>query len=241
MSTAEERLGETHRLAQTRVGSETAALALRSFSLLDPDDFDGTYPSWTAALIPVVQAQRGRSVALASVYVTGARRIALGPRARAVDIVPAEPLDVEALLVSLLVTGPVAFRARVGRGVDRQQAARLTRSGVASSALRHAMNGGRETVLRSIQADPRARGWRRVVSGGACAFCRMLAGRGAVYSKDAVDFGAHDNCSCSAAPTWSDEPTRSVRDYMPSRRTITPEARAVRNERVRAFIAANGV
>ena len=45
-------------------------------------------------------------------------------------------------------------------------------------------------------------GYRRVTSGNACAFCSMLASRGAVYSQRGASFEAHDGCSCSPEPVW---------------------------------------
>jgi len=48
-------------------------------------------------------------------------------------------------------------------------------------------------------------GFRRVTSGSPCAFCSMLASRGAVYSRRGADFQAHDGCSCSPEPVWEHE------------------------------------
>ncbi len=62
-------------------------------------------------------------------------------------------------------------------------------------------NADRETVTASSVADPQARGWQRVGAGG-CDFCRMLLGRGAVYSEASADFESHDHCRCSAVPAF---------------------------------------
>jgi hypothetical protein len=144
--------------------------------------------------------------------------------------------DPDQLAVSLNVVGLYGARSLLSQG--RRDAAAQTLVKVSGAVGRHVLNAGRDTVLRSTRADPRARGWRRVTSGNPCPFCSMLAGRGAVYSKEGGDFGAHDHCSCSLAPSWDEGPTRQARDYLPSQRTITAEQRQIRNERVRAFIAA---
>lgn len=60
----------------------------------------------------------------------------------------------------------------------------------------------RETVMGSSFADPRAEGWMRVGRASACAFCRMLVSRGAVYTERSVRFGSHDDCYCGCAPKW---------------------------------------
>lgn len=66
---------------------------------------------------------------------------------------------------------------------------------------RRIANFARLTVSRSAVEDPAARGWMRV-GAGECEFCRMLIGRGAVYSEATADFQSHDHCNCAAAPAW---------------------------------------
>lgn len=66
---------------------------------------------------------------------------------------------------------------------------------------RRIANMSRLTVTGSATADPGARGWRRVGVGG-CAFCRMLLGRGAVYTEATADFLSHDHCNCQAEPAF---------------------------------------
>lgn len=79
------------------------------------------------------------------------------------------------------------------------------------------------TIAQSSIADPAADGWQRVADAGACKFCRMLEGRGSVYSEAGVLFGAHDHCGCSGEPAWKGEP-RPVKPYKVSQsRTIDPE------------------
>lgn len=72
---------------------------------------------------------------------------------------------------------------------------------VAGGAQRRIANFSRLTVTRSAVEDPAAKGWKRV-GAGACDFCRMLIGRGAVYSEATADFESHDHCNCQAVPAW---------------------------------------
>lgn len=110
---------------------------------------------------------------------------------------------------------------------DWQSARTLAEGGL----QRRIANAARETVRVSSIEDPQARGWQRSASGG-CAFCTMLASRGAVYSETTVDFSAHDHCRCIAVPAFTGEP-RPVQSYTPSDRNITDRDRA----RVRAYLA----
>lgn len=73
---------------------------------------------------------------------------------------------------------------------------------VLGGTTRRILNYGRQTVMGSSIADPRARGWMRVGDGATCEFCAMLLDRGAVYSEDSADFPAHDHCGCTASPAW---------------------------------------
>lgn len=89
----------------------------------------------------------------------------------------------------------------------------------------------RYTVAGSAVADPQATGWQRVTDGNACAFCSMLAGRGAIYSEATADFASHDHCGCSVAVAWRGQPV-PVRPFSPSARNISDADRA----RVREYL-----
>lgn len=72
---------------------------------------------------------------------------------------------------------------------------------LAGGLQRRIANYSRLTVMDSAVRDPAARGWRRAGSGG-CDFCRMLIGRGAVYTEATADFQSHDHCNCAAVPAF---------------------------------------
>ena len=76
----------------------------------------------------------------------------------------------------------------------------LALAGVAGAAIRHTLDGGRETVLETTKADPRSSGWERIVSSSACDWCQNLAGE--VYPAD-FQFDSHDACHCSNEPAYS--------------------------------------
>ncbi|MGW2721438.1 VG15 protein [Streptomyces sp. NPDC001492] len=61
---------------------------------------------------------------------------------------------------------------------------------------------GRGTVQGAVRADRQAVAWARSAALGACAFCKLLAARGAVYEQDTVSFRAHDGCHCMAIPVF---------------------------------------
>lgn len=114
---------------------------------------------------------------------------------------------------------------------------------VAGGLQRRIANAGRATVMSSSIADPAAGGWQRVTGGNACGFCRMLAGKGAVYGEATADFGAHDHCNCAAVPAFAGQPrlVRPVKDYSPSERRLSPQTRAKNNARAREWMRDHGL
>lgn len=92
-------------------------------------------------------------------------------------------------------------------------------------------------VTETALADPQATGWRRVGDGDSCAFCRMLIGRGEVYSEAGVTFASHDRCGCEAEPAYGDGERVSVKQYTASKRKQTDADRA----RVREWLREHDV
>lgn len=189
-------LAETHRLAQLRVGTLTVAALRPLWRLLDPNALDSTFPAWLAAVAPVVQAQRLQSSRLAAAYLDAERTSQINGTYPAIF---AGDAPMHALSTSLLVTGPISVKKAMTRGVPLANALDVAEAASSAVAMRHALDGGRETILTTIKADPRARGWERIASGGACPFCSERSGE--QMSSEEV-FQAHPGCACSAAPIY---------------------------------------
>lgn len=61
----------------------------------------------------------------------------------------------------------------------------------------------RSTILTNTRRDPTAVRFARHASANACAFCAVMATRGAVYrSEDTAGDKYHTNCHCVAVPVW---------------------------------------
>lgn len=193
-------LTEAHRLAQLRVGARSVAQLRTVWPLLDPEDLDATFPLWVSAVQPIVEANRSQSAELAGAFYTALRQFTIGEAAQ--HVVRAGPVDPRALVTSMLVTGPISIRSNLAR-MTLTQAADVAEARTSGAAMRHVLNGGRETLMETVKADPRSGRWQRVTSGNACDFCSMLEDRGAVYSDDTADFEAHDGCGCTAEPVFN--------------------------------------
>lgn len=92
--------------------------------------------------------------------------------------------------------------ALVGWALASAQSDEAFKALVLGGTQRRVLNFSRLTVTTSSTADPFARGWRRVGL-GRCDFCRMLIGRGAVYSEATAHFDSHDNCACNGEPDFA--------------------------------------
>lgn len=227
-------LAQAHRLLQNEVGAQTASQMLSIWPLIDPANVSGTFADYLDVAYTVIQSGNQQSVELAAAYYAAARETLFGVDSFVPVLAPT--ISREQIYSSL---GATAL-ARIRQGLIRSEDwARITDKGAslgAGAGMRLALAGGRETLLQSTRADPRAVGWQRVTSGNACEFCEMLAERGVVYAEEAADFAAHDNCGCFAQPEFSQEQT-AVRDYTPSERFSIQEQRDANNERIRAALA----
>jgi len=199
---AARRLTEMHRVAQARIAAQSVVQLRRVWPLLDPDDLDESFDRWIAAAAPIVGTNRRASAELAANYVRTFKRLELGARAVA-PVVLAAVAPSAAVTTSLLVTGPVAVKQALARGVSIDRAMRTAEARSAAAAMRHALNGGRDTITATISEDRDALGWARVTSGRPCAFCAMLSSRGPVYKgEDTAGFQPHDNCHCVPEPVY---------------------------------------
>lgn len=207
------RLTEAHRVAQASLGARVAAQAVIAWQLIDMADIDGTASRWLSAMLPLVGGARRRSARLAANYVSAFRTLELGLDADSFTPVLDDAVDDAQLVTSLMVTGPISARRALTRTIDPRGASRQAAAASASAAMRHTMNGGRGTVLRSVDDDRTALGWGRAVGATPCAFCAMLASRGPVYKDDSFarsntrfvgdgEAKVHDGCGCSVEPVY---------------------------------------
>lgn len=140
------------------------------------------------------------SALLAADWYDGLREQAAAPgrfRARMADSPPRE----QAAAVARWAAGPL-----FGAQPDPAQALRNLSGGVQRLVLQPA----RDTIADSVDEDPADARWARVPSGATtCAFCRLLASRGAVYHSEESAGGLansyHGRCDCVPTPVWPGE------------------------------------
>lgn len=230
LSAAEITAGYRRRLLQLR--ALTTADVLRLWPVVDYADLDGTFPTFSLGARAVIERDRATASALANLYLR-AHRQAAGVEAP-VKVIPPMPLSPARIETNLVVTGAVSVKRATLAGMTPESAMANALVQVTGASTRNVLNAARESVRFTSLADPSTVGWSRVTGGDACPFCRMVAGRGAVYSPETATFASHDHCSCSAQPEYGTAST-AVSRYEPTNRVISEADRA----RTRDWIARN--
>jgi hypothetical protein len=182
-----------------------AALAGRQMTRLardaDPVDID-TW--WDRARPRALQIVTTTAASTATLGVQYLRQHAAIEGVR-LEPVRAEP-EPEEISTSLLVMGPVAFKKHMHLSGSVTASLRVMVDQLAGTASSRALDGQRDTVMATFTERDQLVGWRRLTSGSPCAFCAMLASRGAVYSKTTATFQAHKpRCRCTPEPLYEHE------------------------------------
>ncbi|HET8627743.1 MAG TPA: hypothetical protein VFL91_10005 [Thermomicrobiales bacterium] len=164
------------------------------WSELDTSDGRAAAAALESFMADLVAAYGSVAAALGADFYDELREQAGAPRrfrAEVADPVPARQVEAAARWA----TGPLF-------GGDGPNAAL---NHAAGAVQRLVQQPGRETIALNVSRDPARPGWARVPRGKGCPWCRMLAGRGAVYSsaKAAGEMNSyHDHCKCTATPVW---------------------------------------
>lgn len=231
---------DAYRREQAALGGRVAAVASALVrERMNPAEPDRGWARLLAQLIQLIRGGRSVSEELAMQFYHYLREL------EEFSEPPPEPpqsdFPVGPVTAGLIWTGPrlaKSIRQREPMVTDRELVARVG-AAVGRSAMRQALNGGREVTRRAMLEDPAAWGWARVTDADPCEFCRMLAERGPVY-KSARSAGAfrqwHDGCACQVVVVF--RPPRRVGGRSRSRRGpdgLTDRQRAV-IERVRREI-----
>lgn len=200
--------------------------------LLDVHDLKGTLPGFQAAVTVLVQKYGKASMALASKFylqqrrsagIPGSFRVAMANPATH-DAVKSALDDALSGLWDIAPTHPVsAFTASTVTDEQRiQDLLGTAQVQVQGWAEKLAQDPARQTVIDTATKDPKATGWARIPEpaaspSGTCAFCIMLATRGAVYKTERhAAFEAHPGCKCHPEPIFTGQlyvPSAQVMDW----------------------------
>ncbi len=191
-------LTQLHRRQQLALRKATIAEVERLWPALAFDNLDGSYPVLAGSIAKAVAKYRRTSAGLSAAFLR-AHRVASGLDG-AVDVALPGVLDLEQFDASLHPFAVAGVKVATAKAVAPDVAMRNALTLSSGSMSRLVLSAGRETVTQTVQSDRRGIGWRRVLGGGGCDFCRELAGR--VYPSDNADFEAHGQCGCTSEPVW---------------------------------------
>jgi hypothetical protein len=206
-------LSEAHRAAQLAVRAGSLAELVKLWKIVDPADLSGTIDVFVRAAVLLAGQGFDRSAGTASRYYGLFRRVEGVAGAAPVGLAVRPPTaELAADLRGASLKGIIDAR-RAGLGIEQAKARGLVRA--VGSLGKLVLAGGQRTIVTLVQRDPQALGYGRVTSGDPCAFCRMLAGRGATYKTEkSADFKPHDGCGCSAEPLFKGgKPPEQAAEY----------------------------
>lgn len=213
MTAIDDRLALAHRRQAVTLRSRSLRDALVLWALLDPEKMTATFPTWLAAQSALIRRDNARSATLAASYLKAARLASGVPGSPEIHMASEPPAP--QIAAAMQATARAGYYAALRYGRTPEQARKVALVKTLGSTGRLILAGGRDTVRGSLVADRKGRGWRRITGSKPCEFCELLAGRGAIYSAETVDFRAHDHCACTAAAVYSDRPV-PVLDALPA-------------------------
>ncbi|MET8378053.1 hypothetical protein [Streptomyces microflavus] len=185
----------------------------RLFSPAQPASF----PDWLEAANEVVTRYGDMSASLAAEFYEAQRADADVGDSFTVPLADSPPTDqVETVLRwATHDVWPRDAETEVGREPLASRLAVAERQ-AGAVAQKLVADQGRETIRQAAREDRQAVGYARAAALGACAFCALMASRGAVYataesagreanerfSGDASVAKFHDNCHCAIIPVF---------------------------------------
>ena len=194
-------LTRRHYVAQLGVRAATSRDVMRLWGTVDPTNLTGTYDRFAQAATVLTRARHGTSAGVAAGYQEQFRKAEKVAGRAAVKL--ASPLSPRDALMAIRGAGLSGIINSRKAGFSPQAAARNGLVKVLGATTRLVLGGGRDTILDSVAEDPQVTRWQRVTSGEPCAFCAMLATRGAAFTaEESAGFEAHDHCSCSAEAAY---------------------------------------
>lgn len=220
-------LTEGYRAEQARRAAIIAALVAAYFRSKVIIDDPTSVARWLELMLPRILREHDYTASMAAAYGNKLRQIEIGNVDRGFTFTPSTGVIPAQLERSLRVVGPEAYlkKATEIRELDDKfadpvmkqallkEAQDIAATRIAGAVARHVQNGGRQTLLDGVKADPVALGYMRVTRATPCFFCAMLASRGLVFAEDSFDASnarftgdgtvkVHDSCACTLKPVY---------------------------------------
>jgi hypothetical protein len=175
--------------------------------LIIPSRLEASVPEWIVAVRALVEQYGAASASLAADYYE-AERVAATVAGRFTVPLVGPPPDEQVAKSLRWATKDVWERDPDDPATTEAQRqpleVRLEQAEKKADAVAQKLvtDQGRGTVQEAVRQDRQATAWARSAALGACALCKMLSTRGAVYKRETADFRAHDGCHCGVVPVF---------------------------------------
>jgi hypothetical protein len=243
------------RLIATTFSRDLLLLLRAVFSTVDPGQ---SWPATRMAVTSLIRERRRSSADAAARYFVDLRRLEVPQRVPAaqaqpspVQLLGSEPttvpgtwadleriapvtpediavLDEDRVEANLNATGIASYQRAIRAAKSPEQARDIMTTTMTGASTRLVLEGGRQVIHDAVMGDEHAIGWARITDPDPCAFCAMLASRGAVYhtrmtaggkaNKRFVGDGMfkfHNNDACLAKPIFDpDDEALKVADEL---------------------------
>lgn len=198
---------QAHYVTQLALSSALLAALRKLWPVVKPAQLAETFPTYRQGVSAVVGKFSLASISLSGDYYEALREDA-GVTApfRLPSIDPLSDEQIQAYLDTVVgdLASPAEFLAEFTAGIQQK---------VEAASQKVVADAGRAMVMGALEGDSAATGFARVARPGACAFCLLLAIRGAVYKSRATagqlppnTLGQvnryHDNCNCGVEPLF---------------------------------------
>jgi hypothetical protein len=198
-------LAESFRSQQAFLAGQVIAAILAVWAQLDLKDVRSSWPALRVALAALIRDRFTASAAAGNAYFLESR-LAAGVTGAVPPLGIPGPPDEALIQATLDSTGPWRLLATIKTATQTvPQAVQNTGVVMSGAGMRLVLNGGRQAILQAVQDDARALAWMRVTAANPCAWCAMLASRGAVYkSQQTAGFLAHSHCRCTGQAIFAE-------------------------------------
>ena len=194
-------LTDLHRRQQLALRASVVRDVMKLWPAWQPSRPD-SYQAFERAMVLLVQSRSVHSATLAARYYETYR--AIESPSKVLSTVPlAQPKSVEEIRAALGATTRGTVYKSLAAGQTFETVMRNTLVNVSGTVSRDVLAGGRDTITGEVQRDPRAMGYARITGAAPCAFCALLASRGAIYLSaesagqiEGQEMDWHVNCGC---------------------------------------------
>ncbi|MCG6499454.1 hypothetical protein [Kitasatospora sp. A2-31] len=193
-------LAERHLVARRRTAAAAVLGAVREWRQLDPRDLSASWAMNSPRLLAVVSAGQTAAAATAQAYTDRATRL------QGVQPEPAGTIAAASFagfasdgrdLASLLYLPVIDTKEAIADGASLAEALAIGERKLRMLVDTEVADAGRSADGVGVTANRAVRGYVRMISGGACGRCAVLAGKEYGFNRG---FQRHPHCHCTHVP-----------------------------------------